>query len=207
MHYLIYFVSGSIAPFLLIGSAPAIKKDIHIHPLKDVKAVSASSPLGAVVLDITAVADVASSSLEFVLGLDNQGITEVGILNPLKALQLQFATINDRQIIVPTSPPEALINTREKMPYPALIKFREIVRDGTISHEDLQVIKLAPGGLTKIKFSCSQFVLQKIRAALQPEGSRSAKVRVTLSLTSFEGSDSSRVVVSPWIPFEVADPK
>src|SRR5258705_13498724 len=83
------------------------------------------------------VGQLANTSIEFVLTLENDGPQEVKILDPLDTLSLQFSTIDKNLIRVPERvskllpqvalPKGAPREAKREGPYPAPVQFRHIV--------------------------------------------------------------------------------
>jgi hypothetical protein len=155
-----------------------------------------------------------NASIAFVLLLENNGLQEVTILDPLEFLSLQFTTMGSKLITVPERmskfvPKHAVPAAKRDAPYPAPIQFRQIVRVNGLSSQKEETITILPGAKIQILFDSEPVVMERIIQALRTEtgeAAKSFKARAMLSLVPAppQPGVGGRSLDSDWIFFTIS---
>jgi hypothetical protein len=158
-----------------------------------------------------------NSSVQFVLSLQNNGLRSAEIQEPLRIFSLQFATIGNRLIPVPERfpaflpkvgrPKDAPPDWKPDLPYPAPIRFRQIVRVNGPSSQKEETITIPPGSWIQVVFETEPVVMERVVKALRTETgerARSFKARATMALAAPpQPGVGGRVLISDWIFFTI----
>jgi hypothetical protein len=152
-------------------------------------------------------------SIAFVLFLENNSLEEVTILDPLDFLSFQFTTITSKLIPVPKRVPKFLPkgdNPRRNRdaPYPAPVKFRQIVRVNGLTSQKEETITILPGAKIQILFDSEPVLMERVIQALRAEtgeAAKSFKTRAMLSLVAAppQPGVGGRSLDSDWIIFTI----
>ena len=157
-------------------------------------------------------------SISFVLTLENTGLQEVRILDPLDFLSLQFTTTGNKLIPLPKRVPKFLPKTgvpknsvdgpKPDAPYPAPIQLRQIVRVNGVSSQKEDSITVLPGVKIQMVFEGEPVVMQKIIEALRTEtgdAAKAFKTRATISLVAAPPAPGvgGRLLETDWISLTI----
>jgi len=157
-------------------------------------------------------------SITFVLLLENNGLREVTILDPLDFFSLQFTTMGSKLIGVPERISKILIDaepskdaipgTKRDMPYPAPVQFRRIVRVNGPTSQKEETITIPSGNKIQIVFESEPVVMQRVMQALRAEtgeNAKSFKARATMSLVAAlpQPGVGGQLLDSDWIFFTI----
>jgi hypothetical protein len=166
----------------------------------------------------TVVGQPPNASIAFVLVLENKGLQEVTILDPLEFLSLEMATLGDKLIRLPrrvskfvpnVAKPEGLTaGVTADVPYPAPVQLRHIVRPNGLTSQKEDTITILPGLKIQLEFDSEPVVMQKVIEALRTEtgeAAKSFKARATMSLVAAppQPGVGGRLLDSDWISFAV----
>lgn len=152
-------------------------------------------------------------SIAFVLLLENNGLEEVTVLDPLEFLSLQFSTMGSKLIAVPKSMSKFLVKhagpgTKRDAPYPAPVQFRQIVRVNGLSSQKEETITILPGAKIQILFDSEPVLMERVIQALRTEtgeAAKSFKARAIISLVAAppQPGVGGRLLDSDWILFTI----
>jgi hypothetical protein len=162
-------------------------------------------------------------SIEFALILRNNGPQEVKILDPLDTFSLLFTTTSDKPIPVPERAPKSLVKIgrpkglsedaiaamRRDAPYPAAVRFRQIVRVNGPSSQKEQTIMIPPGASIQLVFESEPVVMERVLEALRRETGERAKsfrAEAFLALISDPPKAGGRTLYSDPILFTIPTP-
>jgi hypothetical protein len=193
---------------------------VEMHAVNGYKSDSEDAALQQVAAELSGsvIGQPPNVSIQFVLGLQNNGPQEIKIADPLDSLLLQFTTIGNKLITLPMRVPKALIDTKpleyptatsggsKRVPYPAPIEFRQTVSATGINKKKEEIITVPPGGKVQIVFDCEPVVMETVVTALRSEMGESAKsfkARATLALISAPPQIRGHSLDSDWIFFTI----